>query len=169
MTQVFTAAVATGSWMSVAGFSFRWLLALAFAIAAAYLGRRLLVLLAADEPVGFDRSWGGLGGSEGGWRATRALVYLVLLLASLGGLVLSVPANPPAAGGSQSQPGDDSKDRAAPTPTPGAREQAEDSGETAASAAASPTPRPTGPAPTPMPTPAPAATPAGAAAAPSAR
>lgn len=43
--------------------------------------------LAEDEGVRFDTHWGGLGGSLGGWRLSRAATLILLLLA-LGGAVV---------------------------------------------------------------------------------
>jgi len=81
----------------------------------AYFGKKCLDSFNSamtQKAPGVETSWGGLGGSLGGWRASRSLVWLILMLATLAAfaaIATQVGENRPSNGAQSSSVSDSGK------------------------------------------------------------
>src|SRR5581483_4260265 len=51
------------------------------------LSIQLITALSKDGPPRFERHWGGIGGSVGGWSVSQSFLWLIALIAALAALV----------------------------------------------------------------------------------
>lgn len=54
------------------------------------MGQELLAAIDKDGPPRFERHWGGLGGSVGGWAVSKSMIYFVALALSLLAMVATL-------------------------------------------------------------------------------